>query len=148
MSYQFTGNKKCHNVLHIWKYFCLLPSFVLLSVCVCICCMHKHKKETFFLSPSIGWVKYIYTHTMSHENVYPHIISHDKHFEVCFKNNRTVGSLGVWIGDNPLDFVLPVTLCQLILYFMFSRVLYCLLRPLQTPRFICSVLVSFYYLLI
>ncbi|AES71244.1 cation/H+ exchanger 3 [Medicago truncatula] len=68
-------------------------------------------------------------------------MSHDnKPFEVCFKNNRTVGSLGVWIGDNPLDFVLPVTLCQIILYFMFSRVLYCLLRPLQTPRFICSVL--------
>ncbi|WJX38517.1 hypothetical protein P8452_26170 [Trifolium repens] len=46
----------------------------------------------------------------------------------------------MWIGDNPLDFVLPITLCQIILSFMVSRVLYFLLRPLQTPRFICCVL--------
>jgi hypothetical protein len=69
--------------------------------------------------------------------------SHNDAFQVCYKNNRTVGSLGMWIGDNPLDFVLPITLCQIILSFMVSRVLYFLLRPLQTPRFICCVLVSF-----
>lgn len=141
MTYQFTGNKKCHKCFTYMKiFFVFFHHFFFSSVCVCICWMHKPKKETFFSCPSICWVKYIvHTHIMSHDN---------KPFEVCFKNNRTVGSLGVWIGDNPLDFVLPVTLCQIILYFMFSRVLYCLLRPLQTPRFICSVLVSFYYPLI
>lgn len=64
-------------------------------------------------------------------------------FEVCFKNNRTVGSLGVFFGDNPLEFVFPITLLQIIITVVTSRTLYHLLRPLQTPRFICSVLVSF-----
>lgn len=120
---------------------CLLPPFFLLK-CLCLHLLNAQTQERNIFFVSINLLNKIHsTHT--------HIMSHDnKPFEVCFKNNRTVGSLGVWIGDNPLDFVLPVTLCQIILYFMFSRVLYCLLRPLQTPRFICSVLVSFYYPLI
>ncbi|CAK8566436.1 unnamed protein product [Lathyrus sativus] len=57
----------------------------------------------------------------------------------CF-NNRTLGSLGIWFGDNPFDFALPITLCQIILYFIVSRTLHYVLRPLQTPKFLCCVI--------
>ncbi|KAJ1417723.1 Sodium/solute symporter superfamily [Sesbania bispinosa] len=62
-------------------------------------------------------------------------------FEVCIKNDRNmVGSLGVWVGDNPFDFVVPVTLCQIIICSLFSRGIYYALRPFKTPKFICNVI--------
>ncbi|KAK7311181.1 hypothetical protein RJT34_09150 [Clitoria ternatea] len=61
-------------------------------------------------------------------------------FQVCVTNNRSVGSLGVWIGDNPFDFVVPITLCQIILVSLISRGLHFLLRPLQTPKFTCCIM--------
>ncbi|CAK8566438.1 unnamed protein product [Lathyrus sativus] len=60
--------------------------------------------------------------------------------EICVKNDRNVGSYGVFIGDNPLDFALPATLFQIIVIITLSQSLHFLLRPLQTPKFICSVL--------
>ncbi|MED6197717.1 hypothetical protein PIB30_059259 [Stylosanthes scabra] len=49
-------------------------------------------------------------------------------------------SLGIWVGDNPFDFVIPVTLFQISIFIIVSRVLYILLRPLSTPKFVCYVL--------
>lgn len=71
-------------------------------------------------------------------------ISFDAHglLEVCVKNDRNVGSYGIFMGDNPFDFALPATLFQLIVIITISQTLYFILRPLQTPKFICSVLVS------
>lgn len=63
-------------------------------------------------------------------------------WQVCVKNDRNVGSYGIFLGDNPFDFALPATLFQLIIIISISQVLYFLLRPLRTPKFICSVLVS------
>ncbi|XP_058781890.1 cation/H(+) antiporter 15-like [Vicia villosa] len=69
-------------------------------------------------------------------------VSFDAHglLEVCVKNDRNVGSYGIFLGDNPFDFALPATLFQLIVIITISQTLYFLLRPLQTPKFICSVL--------
>ncbi|XP_020237233.1 cation/H(+) antiporter 15 [Cajanus cajan] len=58
---------------------------------------------------------------------------------VCVKNDRSVGSLGVWIGDNPFDFVIPITLCQIIIHTLISRSLHYVLRPIRTPKFVCCV---------
>ncbi|KAK7311187.1 hypothetical protein RJT34_09156 [Clitoria ternatea] len=60
--------------------------------------------------------------------------------KVCIKNDRGVGSFGVFFKDHPLDFVLPVTLLQLIIFIVISRAIYFLLRPLKTPTFICNLL--------
>ncbi|CAL5203010.1 unnamed protein product [Lathyrus oleraceus] len=69
-------------------------------------------------------------------------VSYDTHglLEVCVKNDRNVGSYGIFLGDNPLEFALPATLFQLIVVITISQTLYFLLRPLQTPKFICSLL--------
>ncbi|CAK8566437.1 unnamed protein product [Lathyrus sativus] len=69
-------------------------------------------------------------------------VSYDRHglLEVCVKNDRNVGSYGIFLGDNPFDFPLPATIFQLIVIITISQALYFLLRPLQTPKFICSLL--------
>ncbi|KAK7305926.1 hypothetical protein VNO77_43839 [Canavalia gladiata] len=56
-------------------------------------------------------------------------------FEVCVKNDRSVGSLGVFLGDDPFDFVLPMTLFQIIIVGLISRGLEFFLRPIETPKF-------------
>ncbi|XP_061375052.1 cation/H(+) antiporter 15-like [Gastrolobium bilobum] len=61
-------------------------------------------------------------------------------FQVCVKIERTVGSFGVWAGDNPFQFMVPVTLCQIIVTVLVSQVIYYLLRPIKTPKFICYVM--------
>ncbi|TKY47587.1 Cation/H(+) antiporter 15 [Spatholobus suberectus] len=61
-------------------------------------------------------------------------------WQVCVENDRDVGSYGIFLGDRPFDFVLPVTLCQLFIVIIISRTLCFLLRPLKTPKFICNVL--------
>lgn len=63
--------------------------------------------------------------------------------QVCVQNDRNVGSYGVFIGDHPFAFVLPVTLCQLFTFNLISRTLHFLLKPIRTPKFICNLLVSF-----
>ena len=65
------------------------------------------------------------------------------HLVVCVKNDRTIGSFGVWVGDNPLEFVIPITLCQIILLVSLSKALHYILRNIYTPKFICSIIVSF-----
>ncbi|CAI8597383.1 unnamed protein product [Vicia faba] len=69
-------------------------------------------------------------------------ISYDSHgkVEICVKNDRNVGSYGVFVGDNPFDFALPATLFQIIVIITLCQSLHFVLRPLQTPKFICSVL--------
>ncbi|XP_027337558.1 cation/H(+) antiporter 15-like [Abrus precatorius] len=59
---------------------------------------------------------------------------------VCVQEERRVGSFGVFYGERPFNFVLPVTLCQLFIFIVVSRAFYYLLRPLRTPKFISNVL--------
>lgn len=50
---------------------------------------------------------------------------------------------GIWQGDNPLDYSLPLFLLQLILVVVTTRVLVFLLKPFRQPRVISEILVSF-----
>ena len=63
-------------------------------------------------------------------------------WEICVKNDRNVGSYGIFLGDNPFDFALPATLFQIIIVISISQTLHFLLKPLQTPKFISNVIVS------
>ncbi|KAE9608057.1 hypothetical protein Lal_00003529 [Lupinus albus] len=60
--------------------------------------------------------------------------------QVCVQDDKAVGSHGMFYGDNPLDYVLPVTLCQIFIHNILSQVLYFLLKPIRTPKFMCHVI--------
>ncbi|KAI4306891.1 hypothetical protein L6164_030131 [Bauhinia variegata] len=59
---------------------------------------------------------------------------------ICEKHDRLTGSNGFLNGDNPFDYVLPVTMFQLVMYMVASQLLYFLLRPMRIPRFMCRVM--------
>lgn len=113
---------------------------------VFVACTNTRERETSLFLYVSQLVEYqnIHTYNMPKDKYFVSAMN-DTHgeFQVCFKNDRTVGSYGVWVGDNPFNFVVPVTLCQIILASLISRALFYLFRPLQTPKFICCVLVSF-----
>lgn len=52
-------------------------------------------------------------------------------------------SNGVFQGDNPLHFALPLLILQICLVVVLTRVLAYLLRPLRQPRVIAEIIVSF-----
>ena len=64
---------------------------------------------------------------------------------VCVAVNMNANFRGVWYGDNPFDFALPTLMAKIILVSLISRLLYCLLRPLKQPKFVCYVLVIHIY---
>lgn len=51
-------------------------------------------------------------------------------------------SNGVFQGDNPLDFALPLAILQIVLVVALTRILAFLLRPLRQPRVIAEIVVS------
>jgi len=51
-------------------------------------------------------------------------------------------SNGVFQGDNPLDFALPLAILQICLVLVVSRGLAYLLKPLRQPRVIAEIIVS------
>lgn len=51
-------------------------------------------------------------------------------------------SNGVFQGDNPLDFALPLAILQICLVLVVTRFLAFLLRPLRQPRVIAEIVVS------
>jgi hypothetical protein len=53
-------------------------------------------------------------------------------------------SNGVFQGDNPIDFALPLAILQIVIVIVLTRVLAYLLRPLRQPRVIAEVIVSFF----
>ena len=48
---------------------------------------------------------------------------------------------GIWTGDNPLDFSLPIILFQMLLITFTTRAATFLLSPLRLPRYISEILV-------
>jgi hypothetical protein len=50
-------------------------------------------------------------------------------------------SEGVWQGDNPLHFSLPLIILQICLVLALTRGLAFLLRPLRQPRVIAEIIV-------
>lgn len=51
-------------------------------------------------------------------------------------------SNGVFQGDSPLDYALPLAILQICLVLVLTRVLAYLLRPLRQPRVIAEIIVS------
>jgi hypothetical protein len=51
-------------------------------------------------------------------------------------------SNGVFQGDNPLDFALPLVILQICIVVALTRILAFLLRPLRQPRVIAEIIVS------
>ena len=49
---------------------------------------------------------------------------------------------GMWQGDNPLDYALPLFVLQLTLAILTTRVLIFILRPLRQPRVFAEILVG------
>ncbi|XP_021654449.2 cation/H(+) antiporter 15-like [Hevea brasiliensis] len=65
------------------------------------------------------------------------------HPVVCFsyqeeKRNHNIFSKDN--NDNPLKFIFPVLMLQIILAFVLSRLIYLLFRPLRQSKFVCNVL--------
>ena len=53
-------------------------------------------------------------------------------------------SNGVFQGDNPLDFALPLAILQICVVLIVTRGLSILLRPLRQPRVIAEIVVSYF----
>lgn len=53
-------------------------------------------------------------------------------------------SNGVFQGDNPLDFALPLAILQICVVLIVTRGLSVLLRPLRQPRVIAEIVVSYF----
>lgn len=51
-------------------------------------------------------------------------------------------SNGVFQGDNPLDYALPLAIVQICLVLVLTRLLAYILRPLRQPRVIAEIVVS------
>lgn len=56
-------------------------------------------------------------------------------------------SNGIFQGDNPLDYALPLAIIQIILVIVLTRILALLLKPLRQPRVIAEIIVCFISLL-
>lgn len=56
-------------------------------------------------------------------------------------------SNGVFQGDNPIDFALPLAVLQIVIVIVLTRLLAYILRPLRQPRVIAEVIVSFFFYL-
>ncbi|XP_074308608.1 cation/H(+) antiporter 15 [Silene latifolia] len=58
---------------------------------------------------------------------------------VCYAPTM-ITTLGIWQGDNPLDYSLPLFIVQLTLVVLVTRILVFLLKPLRQPRVIAEIL--------
>ncbi|XP_051115102.1 cation/H(+) antiporter 15-like [Andrographis paniculata] len=58
---------------------------------------------------------------------------------VCYAPSM-ISSNGIWQGDNPLDYSLPLFIVQVILIIFTTRVLVFLLKPFRQPRVIAEIL--------
>ncbi|KAK4835848.1 hypothetical protein QYF36_015253 [Acer negundo] len=64
----------------------------------------------------------------------------DLYFKACEPYKKEIPTKGIWFGDDPIDRVFSIVMLQIILMFLFSRLMYFVLRPLKQPRFICNLL--------
>ncbi|PON43858.1 DNA-directed DNA polymerase [Parasponia andersonii] len=57
----------------------------------------------------------------------------------CFKPMKATSN-GVFQGDNPLDYALPLAIVQILLVIVFTRLLALLIKPLRQPRVIAEII--------
>lgn len=58
----------------------------------------------------------------------------------CYRAMLTTSS-GIWLGDNPLHFSLPILLYQIILIFLLSHLTHLVLRRFGQPLIVSQVVV-------
>lgn len=63
---------------------------------------------------------------------------------VCYSPTM-ITTNGIWQGDNPLDYSLPLFILQLTLVVVTTRLLVFILKPLRQPRVISEILVCIMY---
>lgn len=61
---------------------------------------------------------------------------------VCYAPTM-ITTNGIWQGENPLDYSLPLFILQLTLVVVMTRILVFILKPFRQPRVIAEILVSF-----
>ena len=66
---------------------------------------------------------------------------------VCYAPTM-ITTNGIWQGDNPLDYSLPLFILQLTLIVVTTRALVFLLKPFRQPRVIAEILVHLISLII
>lgn len=64
---------------------------------------------------------------------------------VCYSPTM-ITTNGIWQGDNPLDYALPLFILQVILVVVATRIFVFVLKPIRQPRVIAEILVSFFHL--
>ncbi|CAO2165956.1 unnamed protein product [Urochloa humidicola] len=74
--------------------------------------------------------------------LWKHLTSADRSSLLCFYPSKVTMS-GIWTGDNPMDFSLPLLLFQIILVTSTTRLVALLLAPLRLPRYIAEILAGF-----
>lgn len=62
---------------------------------------------------------------------------------VCYSPTM-ITTNGIWQGDNPLDYALPLFILQVILVVIATRIFVFILKPIRQPRVIAEILVSFF----
>lgn len=60
---------------------------------------------------------------------------------VCYAPTM-ITTNGIWQGDNPLDYSLPLFILQLTLVVAATRIFVFVLKPFRQPRVIAEILVS------
>lgn len=60
---------------------------------------------------------------------------------VCYAPTM-ITTNGIWQGDNPLDYSLPLFILQLTLVVIVTRAMFYILKPLKQPRVISEILVT------
>ncbi|TKY47214.1 Cation/H(+) antiporter 15 [Spatholobus suberectus] len=59
---------------------------------------------------------------------------------ICHNTINQINSKGIWFGDDPLAYSLPLFLFQLFLMFIFTRFIYLILKPFCQPSFVSQIL--------
>ncbi|KAL5568850.1 hypothetical protein UlMin_025425 [Ulmus minor] len=62
---------------------------------------------------------------------------------ICVPNSWNFNYRGIFLRDNPFDFVFPTFMAKIILITLLSQLLYYVLRPLKQPKFVCYFLGGF-----
>ncbi|KAL6906019.1 hypothetical protein ACP4OV_003620 [Aristida adscensionis] len=75
-------------------------------------------------------------------DLWNHTMSPDRTHLQCFYPAKITMS-GIWLGDSPLDFALPLLLFQILVITATTRAAALLLAPLRLPRYIAEILAGF-----
>ncbi|XP_022743893.1 cation/H(+) antiporter 15-like [Durio zibethinus] len=62
------------------------------------------------------------------------------HPQVCVLLNKNMHFNGMFLSGNPLDYIVPVFMLQVILSVLISRAIHVTLRPLKQSKLVCNIL--------